>query len=130
MTDLLVVGGGVMGLSSAWALTRRRERPVVLERFGRGHTRGASHGATRNVNNAYAEEHYLDLLALAREGWDALGSPDGEPLLRLSGKPSARPARPSRHRRAGAARRGSKGRDRRRTGRGTRSSTGSPRRPR
>ena len=41
----------------------------MLERFGRGHTRGASHGETRNFNNAYAEEHYLDLLALAREGW-------------------------------------------------------------
>ena len=47
----------------------------MLERFARGHTRGASHGATRNFNNAYADEHYLDLLARAREGWDALGTP-------------------------------------------------------
>ena len=74
-----------MGLSTAWALTRRGERPLVLERFARGHTQGASHGATRNFNNAYADEHYLDLLARAREGWDALGAPDGEPLLRLHG---------------------------------------------
>ena len=81
----VVIGGGVMGLSTAWALTRRGERPLVLEQFGRGHTRGASHGATRNFNNAYADEHYLDLLARAREGWDALGAPDGEPLLRLHG---------------------------------------------
>lgn len=81
----VVVGGGVMGLAAAWALTRRGERPIVLERFARGHTRGASHGATRNFNNAYSDPHYLDLLALAREGWDALGSPDGEPLLRLHG---------------------------------------------
>ncbi len=81
----VVIGGGVMGLSTAWALTRRGERPLVLDQFGRGHTRGASHGATRNFNNAYADEHYLDLLARAREGWDALGEPDGEPLLRLHG---------------------------------------------
>ncbi|GAA3204149.1 N-methyl-L-tryptophan oxidase [Microbacterium terregens] len=74
-----------MGLSTAWALTRRGERPLVLEQFARGHTHGASHGATRNFNNAYADEHYLDLLALAREGWDALGTPGGEPLLRLHG---------------------------------------------
>ena len=79
----VVVGGGVMGLSTAWALTRRGDRPLVLEQFSRGHTRGASHGATRNFNNAYAEAHYLDLLGRAREGWDALGSPGGEPLLRL-----------------------------------------------
>lgn len=81
----VVVGGGVMGLAAAWELTRRGERPIVLERFGRGHTRGASHGATRNFNNAYAEEHYLDLLARARAGWDALGDVEGAPLLRLHG---------------------------------------------
>lgn len=80
-----VVGGGVMGLATAWALVRRAARPVVLERFGRGHHEGASHGATRNFNNAYAQEHYLDLLVRAREGWDALSDPDGEQLLRLHG---------------------------------------------
>jgi sarcosine oxidase len=82
---VVVIGGGVMGLSTAWALTRRGERPLVLERFARGHTNGASHGATRNFNNAYADEHYLDLLVRAREGWDALGAPGGEPVLRLHG---------------------------------------------
>lgn len=83
--DVVVVGGGVMGLATAWELTRRGRRPVVLERFERGHHQGASHGATRNFNNAYSEDHYLDLLVRAREGWDALGSVDGEPLLRLHG---------------------------------------------
>ncbi|WP_337004462.1 MULTISPECIES: FAD-dependent oxidoreductase [unclassified Microbacterium] len=83
--DVVVVGGGVMGLATAWELTRRGRRPVVLERFARGHHEGASHGATRNFNNAYSEDHYLDLLVRAREGWDALGSVDGEPLLRLHG---------------------------------------------
>ena len=82
---VVVIGGGVMGLSTAWALTRRGERPLVLERFARGHANGASHGSTRNFNNAYADEHYLDLLMRAREGWDALGSPGGDPLLRLHG---------------------------------------------
>lgn len=85
MARVVIVGGGVMGLATAWELTRRGERPVVLERFARGHTRGASHGETRNFNNAYGEEHYLDLLVRARAGWDALGSPGGEPLLRLHG---------------------------------------------
>lgn len=82
---IIIIGGGVMGLSAAWQLTRRGERPIVLERFARGHHEGASHGETRNFNNAYAETHYLDLLARAREGWDALGDVDGEPLLRLHG---------------------------------------------
>lgn len=83
--DIVVVGGGVMGLATAWELVRRGLRPLVLERFARGHHEGASHGATRNFNNAYDEEHYLDLLVRARDGWDALGEVDGEPLLRLHG---------------------------------------------
>jgi sarcosine oxidase len=83
--DVVVVGGGVMGLATAWELVRRGLRPVVVERFARGHHEGASHGATRNFNNAYDEEHYLDLLVRARHGWDALGDVDGEPLLRLHG---------------------------------------------
>ena len=83
--DVVVVGGGVMGLAAAWELTRRGLSPVVLERFSRGHREGASHGETRNFNDAYDEEHYLDLLVRARAGWDALGEVDGEPLLRLHG---------------------------------------------
>ena len=82
---IVIIGGGVMGLATAWQLSRCGERPIVLERFARGHHEGASHGETRNYNNAYAEAHYLDLLALAREGWDALGDVDGEPLLRRHG---------------------------------------------
>ncbi|MGW8481836.1 FAD-dependent oxidoreductase [Microbacterium sp. NPDC055903] len=83
--EIAVVGGGVMGLATAWELVRRGHRPVVFERSFRGHRNGASHGATRNFNNAYAEEHYLDLLVRAREGWDALGEVGGAPLLRLHG---------------------------------------------
>lgn len=85
MTRIVIVGAGIMGLSTAWALVRRGETPLVLDRFGRGHRLGASHGRTRNFNNAYSEEHYLDLLQRAREGWDALGEVDGEPLLRRHG---------------------------------------------
>lgn len=83
--EVAVIGGGVMGLAAAWELTRRGLKPVVFDRFARGHHQGASHGATRNYNNAYDEQHYLDLLVRAREGWDALGHVDGEPLLRLHG---------------------------------------------
>ena len=78
---VVVIGGGVMGLSTAWALTRRGEQPLVLERFARGHTNGASHGATRNFNNAYADEHYLDLLVRAREGRARDGRPPRRPLF-------------------------------------------------
>ncbi|HEY9310205.1 MAG TPA: FAD-dependent oxidoreductase [Microbacterium sp.] len=81
----VVVGAGAMGLATTWQLARRGHRVLALERFARGHSRGASHGATRNFNNAYAAAHYLDLLALARTEWDELSRTTGEPLLRLHG---------------------------------------------
>lgn len=81
----LVIGAGAMGLATTWRLAQRGVAPVTLEQFERGHTRGASHGATRNFNNAYAQPHYLDLLAEARTGWDDLSALAGEPLLRLHG---------------------------------------------
>ena len=81
----VVIGAGAMGLAATWQLARAGHRVVALERFDRGHTRGASHGATRNFNNAYGEDHYLDLLERARTGWDDLARTTGEPLLRLHG---------------------------------------------
>ena len=81
----IVVGAGAMGLATTWQLARRGHRVVAFERFERGHTRGASHGATRNFNNAYSADHYLDLLDLARAEWDELSRTTGEPLLRLHG---------------------------------------------
>jgi sarcosine oxidase len=84
-TAFVVVGGGAMGLATTWQLARRGHDVVLLERFERGHSLGASHGATRNFNNAYGEAHYLDLLQSARTEWDALARATGEPLLRLHG---------------------------------------------
>ncbi|MFE7843934.1 FAD-dependent oxidoreductase [Microbacterium sp. NPDC057407] len=83
--SVVVVGAGAMGLATTWQLARAGCRVVTLERFERGHARGASHGATRNFNNAYGEDHYLDLLQAARAGWDDLARETGEPLLRLHG---------------------------------------------
>ncbi|TDP95391.1 sarcosine oxidase [Leucobacter luti] len=83
--DHIVVGGGVMGLAAAWQLALRGRSVVLLERFGRGHTRGASHGATRNMNNAYDEELYLDLYDEAFALWGELAEASGEQLLTLCG---------------------------------------------
>ncbi|WP_127474166.1 FAD-dependent oxidoreductase [Microbacterium sulfonylureivorans] len=81
----VVVGAGAMGLATTWQLARAGKDVIALERFERGHVRGASHGATRNFNNAYTEDHYLDLLIAARADWDELTRTTGEPLLRLHG---------------------------------------------
>ncbi|UOQ56655.1 FAD-dependent oxidoreductase [Leucobacter allii] len=83
--DHLVVGGGAMGLAAAWQLAGRGARVLLLERFAPHHARGASHGSTRNLNNAYDEEHYLDLFDEAVGLWRGLESATGAELLGLHG---------------------------------------------
>lgn len=70
--DHVVVGGGVMGAATAWQLARRGRQVVLLERFGRGHTWGASHGASRIYRNTYARVEYLDLVQEAFDLWRGL----------------------------------------------------------
>ncbi|PRY10467.1 FAD-dependent oxidoreductase [Kineococcus rhizosphaerae] len=83
--DVIVVGGGVMGSAAAWAATRQGLSVLLLERFEAGHTRGASHGATRNFNTAYATDDHLDLVLEARGLWDELQEASGRVLLDLVG---------------------------------------------
>ena len=83
--DRIIVGGGAMGLAVAWQLASRGVRVLLLERFEPGHARGASHGATRNMNNAYAEAHHLDLYDEALALWRELEAASGERLLTLGG---------------------------------------------
>ena len=83
--EVVVVGGGVMGAATGWALARAGRAPIVLERFGPRHTNGASHGLCRNFNVIYGEPHYVDLLVESRRLWDELSDASGQPLLELVG---------------------------------------------
>ncbi len=74
-----------MGSAAAWQLARSGRSVVLLEQFEAGHHIGASHGATRNFNTAYAEADYLDLLAESKTLWDELAAENGAPLLDLVG---------------------------------------------
>nr|WP_281373114.1 FAD-dependent oxidoreductase [Kineococcus aurantiacus] len=82
---MIVVGGGVMGSAAAWQATRRGLSVLLLERFEAGHALGASHGATRNFNTAYAQDDYLRLVLEARTLWDELQEQSGRVLLDLVG---------------------------------------------
>jgi sarcosine oxidase len=80
-----VVGAGVMGAASAWALARRGLDVVVVERFAPGHARGGSHGATRIFRLAYPD---AELVGLAQESlplWRRLEEETGERLLHFTG---------------------------------------------
>ncbi|CAI3804972.1 FAD-dependent oxidoreductase [Pseudarthrobacter sp. MM222] len=83
--DTVVIGGGAMGSAAAWALARRGRDVTLLEQFGPGHRNGASHGATRNLNLAYSDPHYVAMLAESVALWNELESDGGERLLARTG---------------------------------------------
>lgn len=84
--SVIVVGGGTMGLASAWALARRGAAVTVLERFGHVHDRGSHSGHTRIIRQAYHEgSSYVPLVQQADREWLALGQRAGQELLRRTG---------------------------------------------
>jgi sarcosine oxidase len=83
--DVAVVGGGVMGLASAWALARAGREPLVLEQHRVGHTQGSSHGATRIFRLAYEEPEWVRLAHEALGLWRELEHERGQLLLELNG---------------------------------------------
>lgn len=73
--DTIVLGVGGMGSAAVDALARRGQRVLGIEQFGIAHERGASHGQTRIVRQAYFEgPAYIPLLRRAYQLWDAMPS--------------------------------------------------------
>ena len=83
--EVVVIGAGVNGLATAWALQREGRDVLVLEQFPLGHTRGSSHGASRIFRLAYPEPHWVRLAQEALLGWRELEAETGTKLLELNG---------------------------------------------
>ena len=67
-----VVGAGVMGCATAWALRERGAEVTVHEQFGIDHDRGSSHGRTRIFRVAYPEQFWVRFAQEAYAGWQEL----------------------------------------------------------
>jgi sarcosine oxidase len=79
-----VIGAGVMGLATGWALRRRGIDAVVYEQFEVGNPRGSSHGRSRIFRLAYAEDHYVRLAQESLALWRELEAESGETILELN----------------------------------------------
>jgi len=72
-TDVIVIGGGTMGTSAAWALAREGHRAIVLEQFSHVHSFGSHGGKTRIFRHNYAEgEQYVPWALEADLLWSEL----------------------------------------------------------
>lgn len=86
--DLIVIGLGVMGLSTVYQAKRANPslRVLGLEQFDLLHDKGSSHGESRLTRQAYSEGlQYVPLMLDAHKEWDALGVAAGKTLLHRSG---------------------------------------------
>jgi sarcosine oxidase len=84
--DVVVVGVGGMGSATVYQLARRGVRVLGLEQFDIPHELGSSHGISRIIRLAYAEDpRYVPLLRGAYELWRELENRAGERLLIITG---------------------------------------------
>ena len=84
--DLIVIGGGGFGTSTAYYAALSGMRVLVIDQYGRGHDRGSSHGETRVIRKAYFEHpDYVPLLKEAYKLWGQLGDKTGSDLLTICG---------------------------------------------
>ncbi len=81
----IVIGAGVVGAATAYALTARGERVLLVEQHARGHHLGSSHGATRIFRQGYADPEYVALTTRALALWEALEAAAGEELIVRTG---------------------------------------------
>jgi glycine/D-amino acid oxidase-like deaminating enzyme len=78
---LTVIGGGVMGLMTAYYAAPLAEAVTVLEKSSVGDPATASFGLTRSVRNDYTDPEYARLAFEARRLWLEFQQDAGEPLL-------------------------------------------------
>ena len=88
---MAVVGSGLLGSATAWALGGRGVSALLLEQFSLGHARGSSHGATRIFRLSHPEPDYVRMAVLAGEAWARLARDAGEDLVITTGGLDARP---------------------------------------
>ena len=71
--DVAVVGLGAAGSACAYQMARRGKRVVGIDRHHPPHDFGSSHGSSRIIREAYAEDPlYVPILQAAYSGWQEL----------------------------------------------------------
>ncbi|XP_024014093.1 probable sarcosine oxidase [Eutrema salsugineum] len=67
--DVIVVGAGVMGSSTAYQLAKRGHKTLLLEQFDFLHHRGSSHGESRTIRATYPEDYYYAMVTESTRLW-------------------------------------------------------------
>jgi len=79
--DIVVVGAGISGASTARALAQAGRGVLLVEQFSPGHDRGSSHGTSRIFRLSYPDQHFVRLAQGALQSWRELEAEYGEQLV-------------------------------------------------
>jgi glycine/D-amino acid oxidase-like deaminating enzyme len=83
--DLIVVGGGVFGLSTALEAGRRGRRTLCVDRGAVPNPVAASYGPSRKIRSTYLDPHYTRLALEAMAEWRRLEAETGKELYVAAG---------------------------------------------
>ncbi|KAJ0985153.1 hypothetical protein J5N97_003509 [Dioscorea zingiberensis] len=75
--DVIVIGAGIMGSCTAYELSKRGRRTLLLEKFDFLHHLGSSHGESRTIRSTYPELYYPPMVLEAAELWEEAQSEIG-----------------------------------------------------
>lgn len=70
--DVVITGGGAMGLATAWQLSKRKVKVLVLEQFTFMNQLGSSAGVSRQYRIPYPEDYMVKMALEAQPYWDEL----------------------------------------------------------
>ena len=85
MYDLVVVGGGPIGLSTAYNCAKVGKKVLLLERFVLYNQSGSSAGLLRMFRTMYTEDYMADLAKDSIQLWNELENDAGVKLREMSG---------------------------------------------
>ncbi|HXJ11020.1 MAG TPA: N-methyl-L-tryptophan oxidase [Candidatus Limnocylindrales bacterium] len=84
--DVVVVGAGVFGAWTAWHLSKRNLKVLVLDAYGAAHARASSGGETRIIRMSYAaDEIYTRWSQRSLAQWKELSAVCSQPLFQQTG---------------------------------------------
>ncbi|KAL4558795.1 hypothetical protein LXL04_036997 [Taraxacum kok-saghyz] len=67
--DVIVIGAGVMGSSTAYQAAKRGQKTLLVEQFDFLHYRGSSHGESRTIRATYPEPYYVPMAIESEKLW-------------------------------------------------------------
>ncbi|MDI1255420.1 MAG: FAD-dependent oxidoreductase [Flavobacterium sp.] len=79
--DVIIIGGGAMGLATAYHTAKRKAKTLVLEQFTFGNQLGSSAGVSRQFRIPYPDDYMVQMALDALPFWDELQGQTSKTLL-------------------------------------------------